>query len=56
MAKNIPKNKRNKKTISGKRKSRARRKARWDERAVIHQGVFEPGQFERLRIELSGPG
>lgn len=48
MAKTIPKIRHHKKAISVKRKSRARRKARWNERAVIHQGIFEPGQLEKL--------
>ena len=48
MAKNVPKISYHKKAISGKRKRRATRKARWNERAVIHQGIFEPGQLEKL--------
>jgi hypothetical protein len=49
MRKNIPKNKQNKTAISRKHKSQAKRKRRWNERAVIHQGIYyEPGELDKL--------
>jgi hypothetical protein len=49
MRKTIPKNRQDKTAISRKHKSRAGRKRRWNERAVIHQGIYyEPGQLEKL--------
>ncbi|MBZ5662103.1 MAG: hypothetical protein LAO08_17005 [Acidobacteriia bacterium] len=49
MKKNIPKNKqKNKIAISRKHKGQTRRKPRWNETAVIHQGIYyEPGQLEK---------
>jgi len=48
MRKAILKNRQGKTAISHKHKKQARRKRRWNETAVIHQGIYyEPGQLEK---------
>jgi hypothetical protein len=49
MRKIAPKNRQDKTVIPRKHKRQTRRKRRWNERAVIHQGVYyEPGELEKL--------
>jgi hypothetical protein len=49
MRKIVPKNKQDKTVMSRKQKGQTTRKRRWNERAVIHQGIYYgPGELEKL--------
>jgi hypothetical protein len=49
MRKTVPKSKQDKSVAPRKDKRQSRRKPRWNERAVIHQGIYyEPGELEKI--------